>query len=129
MNSDSRLATPSGARDDSPPFDRLIAVHRRNGRGMVAYGILLLLAGVAFIVMGWNGTLPWMVGLITGIMTFFVAIFPYREALERDERMEGLQILSDEWHELTRGRSPTTQEKDQFGGLLHRLYSSDKSVG
>ena len=125
----SRTSGPSTGRDEAPPFEAMVETHRRAGRGMTLYWMFLVAGGIALVVLGWIDVIPWLVGLITGIVAIAVAIFPWREAVERRERVEGLQVLGEEWREMIREPNIGERERQGFAGLLWRLYSSDKSVG
>ncbi|MEZ5826583.1 MAG: hypothetical protein R3C97_18195 [Geminicoccaceae bacterium] len=101
----------------------MIGAHRSAGRNMTLYCAFLVVAGVVLVVLGWTGTIPWLIGLITGVVAIAVAIFPYREALERRERVEGLQVLGEEWREMNRGRPAAERERpraqsDRPGGSI-----------
>ena len=115
----------SGADDgpEEPAFDQLMALHRGAGRGMMIYAALLVVGGIALVVLAVTGAIPWLVGLVTGVIAMAVAVFPYRESVERRERVEGMGVLADEWGDLDKRGDLDDQARRQFAGLLGRLYS------
>jgi hypothetical protein len=42
--------------------------------------------------------------------------------VERDERIDGLRVLEDEWRELARTSATPDQDSDRFIELLWKLY-------
>jgi hypothetical protein len=42
--------------------------------------------------------------------------------VERDERIEGLHVLHDEWRELSSSSATPEQDNDRFIELLWKLY-------
>lgn len=108
---------------DNLKFDRMAAVHRGARRGYWLYAVLLCLVGLGLIIGGYFGYLPWLVGLITGIIAVAVAIIPVRQAVERGERVEGLIVLQEEWKELLELGESAANEREQFLALMRRLYA------
>jgi hypothetical protein len=103
------------------PFDSLMAIHRgARRRNQLAFWLLLLI-GLVIVGLGFTGTLPQLPAIITGVVTIAVAVFPYCEMVERDERLEGLQVLEDEWRGAMQGGTPQ-QDTDRFIELLWKLY-------
>jgi hypothetical protein len=60
--------------------------------------------------------------IVVGVVTAAVAVFPYREMVERDERIEGLEVLREEWHGLASASATPQQDTDRFIELLWKLY-------
>lgn len=103
-------------------LDRLMAVHRRALRQFRLAAWALLVVGALIVGLGFFTALPWLPALVVGVVCASVAVFPYREAVERDERIDGLQVLQDEWRELAQTSSTPDQDADRFIELLWKLY-------
>ncbi|MCB2054308.1 MAG: DUF3040 domain-containing protein [Geminicoccaceae bacterium] len=121
-------STPRSTRDD-PPFDQLIAIHRGARRGFLVYAVLLAIVGAALLVAGLAGKIPWLIALVTGVIALVVAIFPYRQSIERRERIEGLQVLAEEWRDIVARSADPVGARERFMGLLERLYAPEKRMG
>ena len=104
------------------PFESMMAVHRGNARQHRVAAVLLLVVGLVVVALGLLGILPPAPAVLIGAVTAAVSVFPYREEVEREERIEGLRVLEDEWRELTGANAPSEQEREQFLGLLWKLY-------
>ncbi len=104
------------------PFDSLMATHRGARRKLQLYFWALLLVGIGLVLLGLFAVLPLLPALVVGIVTAAVAVFPYREMVERDERIEGLHVLHDEWSELQTTSDDAERESDRFIELLWKLY-------
>jgi len=109
---------------DSLPFDSLMATHRGARRKLQLYLWALLAIGLGLVLLGLFGALPQAPALVVGIVTLAVAVFPYREMVERDERIEGLHVLHDEWRELMTTTATPEQDSDRFVELLWKLYGT-----
>ena len=109
-------AGPAGAAA-LPNFADMIARHRQGigfARGLAIGLALVGLALVAFATAAPPGLrLP---ALVVGALALALCILPLREAQERRERIEGLEVLADEWS--TAGPA----ERDRLVALLTRLY-------
>ncbi len=121
------MATPlaSGMRQERllrVPFDELMATHRGARRQLQLATWALLLVGGALVVMALAGWLPPLPAMVVGVVGAAVAVFPYREMVERDERIEGLQVLRDEWRELAGASASPQQDTERFVELLWKLY-------
>lgn len=104
------------------PFDSMMAAHRGAARRYRMATVLLLVIGLVLVGLGLLGILPLVAAIVVGIVTAAVAVFPYREGVERQERIDGLQVLNDEWRELESGGALPEPEREQFLGLLWKLY-------
>jgi hypothetical protein len=104
------------------PFDSLMATHRGARRKLQLYYWALLVVGLGLVLLGLFSILPQLLALVLGIVTAAVAVFPYREMVERDERIEGLHVLHDEWRELSTTSATPEQDNDRFIELLWKLY-------
>ena len=104
------------------PLESLMAGHRRAERQYRLAAVGLLLAGLLLVALGWFAVLPWLPALVVGVVTAAVAVFPYREGVERGGRVEGLQVLQDEWRELAQSSSTPDQDADRFIELMWKLY-------
>lgn len=104
------------------PFDNMIAVHRGALRQYRVAAVLLLVAGLLLILLGLIGMLPLVPALVVGVVMAAVSVFPYRDGVERQERIDGLQVLHDEWRELEGASAEPEQERERFLGLLWKLY-------
>ncbi len=104
------------------PFDSLMATHRGARRRMQLVFWTLLVVGLALAGLGLAGVLPRLPVVVVGVVTAAVAVFPYREMVERDERIEGLQVLQEEWRGLAAGSATPEQDTDRFIELLWKLY-------
>ncbi|MEZ5904889.1 MAG: hypothetical protein R3C69_07235 [Geminicoccaceae bacterium] len=104
------------------PFDGMIAVHRAALRQYRVAAVLLLVIGLLVILLGLLGVLPLVPALVVGVVTAAVSVFPYRDGVERQERVDGLQVLHDEWRELESASAEPEQERERFLGLLGKLY-------
>ncbi len=104
------------------PFESMMAVHRGNARQYRIAAVLLLVIGLVLVGLGLAGILPPAPTVVVGLVTAAVSVFPYREGVERQERIEGLRVLEDEWRELEAANAPREQEHEQFLGLLWKLY-------
>ena len=122
---ESAAAASGGPRPrDVVPFDSLMASHRGARRKLQLYLWALLAAGLGLVLLGLFGLLPQVPALVVGIVTLAVAVFPYREMVERDERIEGLHVLHDEWRELMTTTTTPEQDTDRFLELLWKLYGA-----
>lgn len=106
----------------SLPLDALIATHRGALRQFRLAAWVLLVLGLGLIALGFLAVLPLLPALLVGVVTAGVAVFPYRQAVERDERIEGLRVLQDEWRELAQTSATPEQDADRFIELLWKLY-------
>lgn len=104
------------------PFDSFMATHRGARRKLQLYLFALLAVGIGLVLLGVFAVLPQLPALVVGIVTAAVAVFPYREMVERDERIEGLHVLHDEWRELSSSSATPEQDNDRFIELLWKLY-------
>jgi len=104
------------------PLDSLMATHRGALRQFRLAVWLLLAIGAAVVGLGLLAYVPLLPAVVVGVVTLAVAVFPYREAVERSERIEGLQVLQDEWRELERSSTTPEQDADRFIELLWKLY-------
>jgi hypothetical protein len=104
------------------PFDSLMASHRGARRRLQLAMWALLVVGIGLVALGLAGMLPQLPALIVGVVTAAVAVFPYREMVERDERIEGLVVLQDEWRALAQASATPQQDTDRFIELLWKLY-------
>lgn len=104
------------------PFDSLMATHRGARRKLQLYLFGLLAVGLGLVLLGFFAVLPQLPALVVGIVTVAVAVLPYREMVERDERIEGLHVLHDEWRELSSSSATPEQDNDRFIELLWKLY-------
>lgn len=105
------------------PFDGMMAVHRGAARQYRLYALLLVGFGVALVGLGLLAVLPAVPALVIGVVTAAVAVFPYRDMVERRERVEGLRVLQDEWRELAPASTAPAQDADRFVELLWKLYA------
>ena len=104
------------------PFDSLMATHRGARRRLQLAMWALLVLGIIVIGLGLLGALPRLPAMVVGIVTAAVAVFPYREMVERDERIDGLQVLQEEWRTLAAESATPQQDTDRFIELLWKLY-------
>jgi hypothetical protein len=104
------------------PFDSLMATHRGARRRLQLAFWALLLIGVGLVALALLGALPQLPALVVGVVTAAVAVFPYREMVERDERIGGLQVLREEWRGLASASKTPQQDTDRFIELLWKLY-------
>lgn len=104
-------------------FDRMTAVHRGAQRGYWLYAVLLVLIGIALIIGALTNNIPWIIGIVTGIVAIAISVVPILDAVERGERIEGLAVLEEEWTELCALGPAAAGEREQFLALLRRLYS------
>ena len=126
MTETDSTAMPSGddRRRDLVPFDSLMAFHRGARRKLQLCLWALLVIGTGLVLLGLVGALPQAPALVVGIVTLAVAVFPYRDMVERDERIEGLHVLHDEWRELMSTTTTPEQDSDRFIELLWKLYGT-----
>jgi hypothetical protein len=115
-------AKASGASRVAVPFDSLMAMHRGARRKLQLYLWALLVVGLGLVLLGLFAVLPQLPALVVGVVTVAVAVFPYREMVERDERIDGLHVLHDEWRELSTSSTTPEQDSDRFVELLWKLY-------
>jgi hypothetical protein len=104
------------------PFDSLMAMHRgaRRRNQLLFWG--LLAAGLMILGLGLFGVLPQVAAIMVGLVAAAVAVFPHCEMVERDERIEGLLVLQDEWRQMVSTSRTPEQDADRFVDLLWRLY-------
>ncbi len=100
----------------------MIAVHRGALRQYRLAAVLLLVMGLLLILLGLIGILPQVLALVVGVVMAAVSVFPYRDGVERQERIDGLQVLHDEWRELEGASTEPEQDRERFLGLLWKLY-------
>ena len=104
------------------PFESLMATHRGARRQLQLAMWAFLVLGIGLVALGLLGALPQLPALVVGVVTTAVAVFPYREMVERDERIDGLQVLLDEWRNLASASATPRQDTDRFVELLWKLY-------
>lgn len=104
------------------PFDSLMALHRGARRRLQLATWALLVVGSGLVALALLGVLPQLTALVVGIVTVAVAVFPYREMVERAERIDGLQVLREEWRGLAGASATPQQDTDRFIELLWKLY-------
>lgn len=124
MRQDTKRGTASrpGDRASAPPFAALQTTHRAARTQYLVMAGCCVGIGALIIIAGLAGALPFLPALIVGVVTLAVAVFPYRELVERNERIEGLLVLEDEWRELARTTQVQGRDKDRFLDLLGHLY-------
>lgn len=120
------MAADSTAELDGSDFDRLVAVHRGAARGYWVYAVTLVAFGIALVGLAFFQQLPWLIGLVVGLLACALAVLPAGQAVERGERIEGLVVLRDEWQELKRDGEITEDERARFFDLMRRLYSGQR---
>ena len=105
------------------PFDSLMATHRgaRRRNQLLFWG--LVVGGLAIVGLGLLGVLPQVGAVVVGLVAAAVAVFPHCEMTERDERIEGLHVLQDEWREAASSSETPEQDADRFVELLWKLYN------
>lgn len=83
-------------------FERLAARQRGGWRRYALAAVLLLVGGIAAALAGLvtDGVarLPLIVG---GALAASLAVLPWREAVERRDRADGLEVLGEEWAALS----------------------------
>ena len=110
-------------------FERMIAVHRGASRGYRLYAAGLALAGAILVILAFAGSLPWLPALVTGVIALAVAIIPARHVIERRERIEGLEVLREEWRDLSKDSKNGDENHQRFFALLHKLYARGGATG
>ncbi len=115
-----------GAPSRSPEFGSLIAIHESARSGYRLYLACLIIAGVLLVGLALGGKVPLLFGLCAGVIALAVAIFPWRQATERSERISGLEVLREEWAELERDTRSVPADHDRLLELLWKLY--DKKI-
>lgn len=104
-----------------PAFDAWIAIHRRAASIYRVTSLLLALAGGGFVFSGWSSLAGRGLALAAfGLFLVALATVPLREFLERRERIQGLEVLRDEWSELASGGDG--EGASRLRALLLRLY-------
>ena len=99
-----------------------MATHRGAQRKLQLQFWALLAVGAGLVLLGAFSVLPQLPAVLVGIVTLAVAVFPYREMVDRGERIEGLHVLQDEWRELRASSATPEQDNDRFIELLWKLY-------
>jgi peptidoglycan/LPS O-acetylase OafA/YrhL len=101
----------------SPPFASMIARHRGGMDFNRRLALGLGLGGLGLLLLAFAGSpalrLP---VLVMGALALALAVLPLRAVQERRERIEGLEVLAEEW------RTAGPAERDRLTGLLARLY-------
>jgi len=111
-----------GAGAERLDLEPLKAVHRGAMRSNLVFAVALAAAGVAVLLLGIAGSLDWLLALIVGVMVLTLALFPLQQTIENRERVEGLEVLSEEWKEMTGRGEATSANRDRFLELLAKLY-------
>lgn len=104
-------------------FRKMAADHRSGKRRFGLYGAILLGIGFILFLLGALTSLPtfWLVAI--GIITMAVSAFAFDQAFEHRERLDGLQVLREEWIQMRR-QAPDDAELDpRFTRFLTSLYS------
>jgi hypothetical protein len=104
------------------PFESLMATHRGARRRLQLALWALLLVGLGLVALGLFGVLPLLPAVVVGVVTAAVAVIPYREMVERDERIEGLEVLREEWRGRASASATPQQDSERFIELLWKLY-------
>ncbi len=104
------------------PFDSLMAMHRGVRRRNQLFLWALLVAGLCSAALGFLGALPQVAAVVVGLVSAALAVFPHCEMVERDERIEGLQVLQDQWREAALSSDAPQHDADRFIELLWKLY-------
>jgi hypothetical protein len=104
------------------PFESLMATHRGARRRLQLALWALLLVGFGLVALGFFGVLPRLPAVVMGVVTAAVAVIPYREMVERDDRVESLEALREEWRGLASTSATPQQDTDRFIELLWKLY-------
>ena len=99
-----------------------MATHRGARRKLQLQFWALIAVGAGLVLLGAFSVLPQLPAVLVGIVTLAVAVFPYREMVDRGERIEGLHVLQDEWRELRASSATPEQDNDRFIELLWKLY-------
>lgn len=102
-----------------PAFlEMAIARHESAKRGYLVYGALLIGAGAVLLVLGLGLLSFWPWGA-TGVAALAVSVFAFRNVVERRERIEGLEVLREEWQDM-----PAKEESEalRFLDLIKKLY-------
>ena len=104
-------------------FKKMAEIHKNASRGYWIYGVLLVALGVALLIAAAAGMVPWLIGVLVGIVLLAVSAIPIRDAIERGERVEGLAVLEEEWSSLIERGDSAANEREQFLALMRRLYA------
>ncbi len=103
---------------DIPAFlDAAIVRHEGARRGFALYGAGLIALGILFLLPALAvGFWPWVAG---SVMAPAVSVFAFRSAIERRERIEGLEVLREEWLGM---QDRSDNAAGRFLDLIKKLY-------
>ncbi|MCB1884397.1 MAG: hypothetical protein KDG89_10455 [Geminicoccaceae bacterium] len=111
-------AAPEGSAAMMPQFlEMAIARHDGAKRGHLLYGLALVAAGLVLLALAYPFGF-WPLGAV-GVAAVAVSVFAFRGVVERKERVEGLEVLREEWHDL---RAGDDADAARFAGLVKQLY-------
>lgn len=89
--------------------------------------ILCLAIGLAGIIAAFVVPAGWQpLCLIPGVIAVAIAIFPWLSLQERQERIDGLNVLADEWQDVEAAGDDRPHAKDGLISLLWSIYGSNQ---
>ena len=104
----------------APDFAWMMARHAKAAQGyrLALIGIVVMGLGVA--ALGLVSPTMREPLVAAGLMLTALAVVPFKEMRERRERIEGLQVLQEEWADLA--ARDNAVERHEFFQLIARLY-------
>lgn len=103
----------------TPDLERLTARMRGGWRRYALGAALLLVLGLAGVAWGLASGRPAALSpAAPGLLAAALAALPWREAVERRDRLEGLEVLQQEWPDLARD----APERERLAGLIERMF-------
>lgn len=106
---------------ERPPFDSLMGIHRRAAGFYRLLAGLLIVGGLALLAVAplLDGPAAYPPAAL-GVFLVSLAAIPWREVVERRDRIQGLGVLRDEWDQLA--GQPGDGAPDRLRALLTELY-------
>jgi hypothetical protein len=105
------------AAERRPPFEAMMRRHREGAAFHRRFAFILGGAGLVVFLLGIlvSPTLR-LPAMTLGLLAMALSLLPLRQSRERQERVDGLMVLADEW------ATGTTAERGRLTDLLARLY-------
>lgn len=103
-----------------PDFAWMMARHAKAARGYRLALTGMVIVGLAVAALGLVSPTLREPLLAAGLMLAALAVVPFKEMRERRERIEGLEVLQEEWADLA--ARDNAVERHEFFQLIARLY-------
>ena len=106
--------------DYTPDFAWMMVRHGKARDGYRRAFVAMLAGGLGLTALALLAPTAQGLLLTTGLLLAALAVVPLKEMLERGERIEGLEVLQEEWRDLA--ARTDLAGRDQLLQLIARLY-------